>query len=164
MNVASRIAKQIEGSDNLVPKSQSGLRCTPVADFKSWVRPSTVLEPLSFHLWLHQKKSKIVTEPPFEICIKGIKDTINSPILQRFRKEFSAFTWKTQKVKVYQQDFILRQKLDQFTALFNPEETKEKDTKTKTKQELKQAAIKMELGWSLIETEEKCGSNLLENQ
>jgi hypothetical protein len=47
-------------------------------------------------------------------------------------KEFSVYTWKTQKVKLYQQDFTLKQKLDQFTALFNPEDPKDKKAKEKS--------------------------------
>jgi len=75
-----------------------------------------------------QKKSKIVADPAFDICIKGIKETLND-LFQYFKeleKDFSVYTWKTQKVKLYQIDFLLKQKLDQFTALFNPEEPKDK--------------------------------------
>jgi hypothetical protein len=36
------------------------------------------------------------------------------------------YTWKTQKVKLYQLDFLLKQKLDQFGILFNLDESKDK--------------------------------------
>jgi len=50
-------------------------------------------------------------------------------------KDFSVFTWKTQKVKAYQIDFILKQKLDQFTGLFNCEEVKDPNATSKKKSE-----------------------------
>jgi len=141
MNIASRIAKQIEGSDNLVPKSQSGA-ATPVADLQELSTTINSVRTTLVPFVTSSKKSKIVTEPPFEICIKGIKETLNElhQFFKDLEKDFSVPTWKTQKVKIYQQDFVLRQKLDQFTALFNPEDpkdVKEKDTKKKEKQESK---------------------------
>jgi hypothetical protein len=142
MNIASRIAKQIEGSDNLVPKSQNGA-ATPVADLQELSTTINSVRTTLVPFVTSSKKSKIVTEPPFEICIKGIKETLNElhQFFKDLEKDFSVPTWKTQKVKIYQQDFVLRQKLDQFTALFNPEDpkdAKEKDTKKKdTKQESK---------------------------
>jgi len=66
----------------------------------------------------------------FEACVLGIKDTLND-LFNYFKdmdKEFSIYTWKTQKVKIYRLDFLLRQKLDNFIALFG-EETKDSKVK-----------------------------------
>jgi len=126
MNIASRIAKQIENTDNLVPKNQSTV--TPVADLQELTTTVNSVRTILVPFVTNSKKSKIVTDASFEICIKGSKETLND-LYQFFKdleKEFSVYTWKTQKVKVYQMDFLLKQKLDQFTALFNPEETKDK--------------------------------------
>jgi hypothetical protein len=123
MNIASRISKQIESSDNLVPKTQSG-NITPVADLQELSSTVNSVRTTLVPFVTSSKKSKTVSEPSFEICIKGIKDTLNELHLffKDLEKEFSVYTWKTQKVKIYQIDFVLKQKLDQFTALFNPEE------------------------------------------
>jgi len=76
-------------------------------------------------------ESKIVQEPSFDICIKGIKETLNElhQFFKDLEKEFSITSWKTLKAKVYQIDFLVKQKLDQFSALFNHEEPKDKKAK-----------------------------------
>jgi len=138
MNIASRIAKQIEGSDNLVPKNQVGT-ATPLQDLQELSSTVNSVRTTLVPFVTSSKKSKIVVDPAFDICIKGIKDTL-SDLHQFFKdleKEFSVYTWKTQKVKVYQMDFILKQKLDQFTVLFNPDEGKEVKDKSKSKSEAK---------------------------
>jgi len=132
MNIASRIAKQIENSDSFVPKNQSSA-VTPVADLQEVTGTVNSVRTILVPFVTSSKKSKIVTDPAFEICIKGIKDILND-LYQFFKdleKEFSVYTWKTQKVKVFQMDFLLKQKLDQFTALFNPEESRDKKSKDK---------------------------------
>jgi hypothetical protein len=101
MNIASRIAKQIETSDNLVPKNQS-TTVTPVADLQELTTTVNSVRTILVPFVTSSKKSKIVADPAFEICIKGIKDTLND-LYQFFKdleKEFSVYTWKTQKVKV----------------------------------------------------------------
>jgi len=127
MNIASRIAKQVENSDNLVPKNQTGT-VTPVTDLQELTTTVNSVRTTLVPFVTSSKKSKIVAEPAFEICIKGIKDTLNElhVFFKDLEKDFSVYTWKTQKVKIYQIDFILKQKLDQFSALFNPEEPKDK--------------------------------------
>jgi len=132
MNIASRIAKQIENTDALVPKTQA-TSVTPVADLQELTTTVNSVRTILVPFVTSSKKSKIVADPAFEICIKGIKETLND-LYQFFKdleKEFSVYTWKTQKVKLYQIDFLLKQKLDQFTALFNPEENKEQNKKQK---------------------------------
>lgn len=138
MNIASRISKQIENSDNLVPKTQSG-NVTPVADLQELSSTVNSVRSTLVPFVTSSKKSKTVAEPAFEICIKGIKETLNElhNFFKDLEKEFSIYTWKTQKVKIYQLDFLLKQKLDQFTALFNPEESSTgtlRDSKSKSKQ------------------------------
>jgi len=120
MNVASRISKQIEQSDAMVPKNQSG-QVTPVLDLAELTTTVNSVRTTLVPFVTSAKKSKVVSENPFEINIKGIKDTLNElhSFFKDLEKEFSVYTWKTQKVKVYQIDFLLRQKLDQFTSLFN---------------------------------------------
>lgn len=124
MNTASRISKQIENTDNLVPKNQQ-FPVTPVADLQELVTTINSVRTTLVPFVTSSKKSKIVSEPAFEICIRGIKDTLNDlfSYFKDLEKEFSVYTWKTQKVKVYQMDFVLKQKLDQFAALFNAEES-----------------------------------------
>eukprot|EP01116_Phalansterium_solitarium_P007055 TRINITY_DN1952_c0_g2_i1.p1 TRINITY_DN1952_c0_g2~~TRINITY_DN1952_c0_g2_i1.p1 ORF type:complete len:424 (-),score=125.44 TRINITY_DN1952_c0_g2_i1:206-1477(-) len=123
MNVASRIVKQIEQTDSLVPKSQQST-VTPVSDLQEVSTTVNSVRTTLVPFVTSAKKSKVSTEQAFEICIKGIKDTLND-LFAYFRdleKDFTIYTWKTQKVKIYQMDFLLRQKLDQFAALFNVEE------------------------------------------
>lgn len=131
MNIASRIGKQIENTDNLVPKNQSGV-CTPVQDLQELTTTVNSVRTTLVPFVTSSKKSKIISEQPFEICIKGIKDTLNDlfNFFKELEKDFSIYTWKTQKVKVYQIDFALKQKLDQFSALFNVEEPKDKKKPT----------------------------------
>jgi len=133
MNIASRIGKQIESTDSLVPKNQAGA-VTPVADLQELTTTVNSVRTILVPFVTSSKKSKIVTDPAFEICIRGIKDTLGDcyQFFKDLEKEFSVYTWKTQKVKLYQQDFTLKQKLDQFTALFNPEEPKDKKAKEKS--------------------------------
>jgi len=133
MNIASRIGKQIESTDSLVPKNQAGA-VTPVADLQELTTTVNSVRTILVPFVTSSKKSKIVADPAFEICIKGIKDTLTDcyQFFKDLEKEFSVYTWKTQKVKLYQQDFTLKQKLDQFTALFNPEEPKDKKAKEKS--------------------------------
>jgi len=140
MNIASRIAKQIESSDSLVPKNQTGA-ATPVNDLQELSTTINSVRTTLVPFVTSSKKSKIVAEPAFEINMKGIRDTLNDLHLffKDLEKEFSVFTWKTQKVKIYQMDFLLKQKLDQFTGLFNVEETK--DSKKKEKEKSSNGAV-----------------------
>jgi len=130
MNIASRTAKLIENTDALVPKNQANT-VTPVLDLQELTTTVNSVRSVLVPFVTSYKKSKIVADTAFDIYIKGIKETLNE-LYQFFKdleKEFSVYTWKTQKVKIYQIDFVLKQKLDQFTALFNPEETKDKKSK-----------------------------------
>jgi len=131
MNIASRVAKQVELSDNLVPKNQVGV-VTPATDLQEFATTVNSVRTTLVPFVTSSKKSKVVSEPPFEVCIKGIRDSLNDIHLffKDLEKEFSVYTWKTQKVKIYRKDFELKQKLDQFTALFNPEDEKS-DKKSK---------------------------------
>eukprot|EP01114_Cavostelium_apophysatum_P005432 TRINITY_DN1639_c0_g2_i1.p1 TRINITY_DN1639_c0_g2~~TRINITY_DN1639_c0_g2_i1.p1 ORF type:complete len:415 (-),score=118.10 TRINITY_DN1639_c0_g2_i1:1073-2317(-) len=139
MNVASRIAKQIENSDALVPRNQVGV-VTPMADLQELSTTVNSVRTTLVPFVTSSKKTKVVSEPSFEINIKGIKDTLNDlhQFFKDLEKEFSVYTWKTQKVKVYQLDFSLKQKLDQFTGLFNtdaegsPTSSKKKVDKERT--------------------------------
>jgi len=137
MNVASRICKQIENSDNLVPKTQTqpiqaNVLVTPLADLQELLSTVTSVRTTSVPFVTSSKKSKVTSEPSFETCIKGIKETLLElhQFLKDLEKEFSIYTWKTQKVKVYQIDFVLKQKLDQFSALFNPNDDGPASTNT----------------------------------
>jgi len=127
MNFATRVAKQIEGSDSLVPKNQTG-SVTPVADLQELSTTVNSVRTTLVPFVTSSKKNKIIAEPAFDINVRGIKDTLNDLhlFLKDLEKEFSVYTWKTQKVKIYQMDFSLKQKLDQFTGLFNVEEPKDK--------------------------------------
>jgi len=130
MNIASRIAKQIESTDNLVPKQQLG-NVTPVADLQELTTTVNSIRTTLVPFVTSSRRSKVVGEAAFDICIKGIKDSLNElfNFFKDLEKEFSIYTWKTQKVKIYQHDFLLKQRLDQFTALFNPEEPREEKKK-----------------------------------
>lgn len=75
MNIASRIAKQIETSDNLVPKNQVGV-VTPANDLQEFSSTVNSVRTTLVPFVTSSKKSKVVSEPAFEICIKGIKDTL----------------------------------------------------------------------------------------
>lgn len=127
MNIASRVAKQVEVSDNLVPKNQTG-SVTPFADLQELYTTVNSVRTTLVPFVTSSKKSKTIAEPGFDINIRGIKDTLGElhNFFKDLEKEFSAYTWKTQKVKIYQMDFTLKQKLDQFTGLFNIEEPKDK--------------------------------------
>jgi hypothetical protein len=135
MNVANRIGKQIESSESLIPKHQqqtSGISI--VSDLQELVTTVNSVKTTLVPFVTNSKKSKGVSEmPSFEICLKGIKLTLNDlhNYFKDLEKEFSIYTWKTQKVKLYQLDFLLKQKLDQFSALFNFEEGKDKKSKDK---------------------------------
>lgn len=130
MNIASRIGKQIENTDNLVPKNQAAT-VTPVSDLQELITTVNSVRTTLVPFVTSTKKGKVAQENAFEICIKGIKDILNDlfNFFKDLEKEFSIYTWKTQKVKVYQLDFALKQRLDQFTALFNQEEPKDKKGK-----------------------------------
>jgi len=130
MNIANRIIKQLEGMDSLVPKNQSGT-VTPTVDLQELNGTVTSVRTTLVPFVTNSKKTKVATESSFELCVKGLKDTLNELNLffKDLEKEFSIYTWKTQKVKIYQIDFLLKQKLDQFVALFNPEEPKDKKEK-----------------------------------
>ena len=134
MNIASRIVKQIENSDSLVPKNLAGATgVLPVQDLQELLMTISSVKSIFVPFVTSSKKSKTVAESPFETCVKGIKDSLNT-LFQFFKdleKEFSIYTWKTQKVKIYQMDFLIKQKLDQFAALFNAEETKDSGKKEK---------------------------------
>lgn len=133
MNIASRIGKQIESSDNLIPKHQqqsSGI--SPSADLQELVTTVNSVRTTLVPFVTSSKKSKSVAEQPaFEICLKGIKTTLNDifNFFKDLEKEFSIYTWKTQKVKLYQMDFLLKQKLDNFASIFNLDEAKDKKPK-----------------------------------
>ncbi len=66
-------------------------------------------------------------EVAFDVCVQGIKQTVD-----RTRKEVDALAaiiqtseWEKQKIILYKLDFLLKQKLDQFSSLFPSEgETK----------------------------------------
>jgi hypothetical protein len=132
MNLSSKLLKQIENSDSLVPKHYAGT-ISPNQDLQEIyetvkdVRAAIV----PFVTGVTSKRKKMIMEPAFEICIKGIQESLQE--LHNFfldlEKEFSIFTWKTQKVKIYQIDFLIKQKFDQFTALFNLEIELDKDRK-----------------------------------
>jgi len=130
MNIASRISKQIEASDALIPKHQqqsSGISVT--ADLQELITTVNSVRTTLVPFVTSSKKSKSVSElPAFEVCLKGIKVTLNdlNNYFKDLEKEFSIYTWKTQKVKLYQLDFLLKQKLDQFSILFSLEEPKDK--------------------------------------
>lgn len=85
LNIASRIAKQIESSDNLVPKSQVGV-VTPVNDLQEFLSTINLVRTTLIPFAASAKKSRVVTEPSFEICIKGIHQTLTDihHVLQRF--------------------------------------------------------------------------------
>jgi CBL proto-oncogene N-terminus, EF hand-like domain len=127
MNVAARVAKQIEGMESIVPRSQQQ-HVNPVTDLQELSTTVNSVRTTLTPFVTTSKKSKHATEQPFEICLAGIKETLTVlfSFFKDLEKEFSVYTWKTQKVKLYQIDFLLRQKLDQFGALFNPEETDKK--------------------------------------
>lgn len=135
MNIASRISKQIDNTGHLVPKSQS-VAVDPVNDLQELTATVNLVRTTLVPFVTSAKKTKVVGDASFEICIKSVKDTL-SHLFQFFKdleREFSMYTWKTQKVKIYQMDFSLKQKLDQFAALFNPNDVAEgKDKKSKEK-------------------------------
>lgn len=126
MNIASRVGKQIENMDSLVPKAQAGT-VTVVADLQELLSTINSVRTTLVPFVTSSKKSKVVSDPSFDICIKGIKESLNElyAYFKDLEKEFSVYTWKTQKVKLYRLDFGLKQRLDQFTTLFNPDEVKD---------------------------------------
>jgi len=132
MNIASRVGKQIENTEHLVPKSQAN-SINPVQDLAELTSTVNSVRTQLVPFVTSSKKTKIVPDQPFDLCISGIKDTLNDLNLsfKDLEKEFSIYTWKTQKVKIYQKDFLLKQKLDQFGVLFNAEDTKDKKAKDK---------------------------------
>lgn len=126
MNVASRVGKQIEGMESIVPRSQLQ-RVSPVADLQELSNTvNSVRTTLVPFVTSNKKSAKVVTERTFEICLVGIKETLLDlfSFFKDLEKEFSIYTWKTQKVKLYQMDFLLRQKLDQVGALFSDSDKK----------------------------------------
>jgi len=125
------ISRKIEGMDKFVPKQGTQALVTPVEDLAELTQTINSVRTTLVPFVTSSKKVKIVAETSFEICIKGIKESLES-ILKYFKDletEFSIYTWKTQKVIVYRFDFLLRQRLDQFQTLFNVEEGA-KPTKT----------------------------------
>ena len=102
MNVGSRVTKQIEGIDNLVPKNQVGT-VTPLADLQELSTTVNSVRTIMVPFVTSSKKSKIVSDPSFEICVKGVKETLND-LFQFFKdleKEFSVYTWKTQVCRLF---------------------------------------------------------------
>jgi len=146
MNISSRIAKQIETSDSLVPKNQqnSGL-ITPHADLQE---ASTTIASVKTTFWpfvTSAKKSRVVSESPFEICLRGIKDTLSElhQYLKDLEREFSVYTWKTQKARIYKMDFALKLKLDQFSGLFGFPEENGKEGKGESSQLLPSISLSL---------------------
>lgn len=131
MNVASRIGKQIEASANLVPKSHKDV-INPVSDLQELVTTVNSVRTTLVPFVTSTKKIKAVADSNFDRCVHGIKETLEElfSFFKDLEKEFSVHTWKTQKVKIYQMDFLLKQKLDQFSALFNIDEKEKKNTET----------------------------------
>ncbi|PRP86863.1 RING zinc finger-containing protein [Planoprotostelium fungivorum] len=126
MNLASRVSKQIENADSLVPRHQANA-AHPAQDLQELVGTinyvRTALVP-----FVESSASKAVAPEGavnyFDICIRGLKDTLNEifTFMKDLEKEFSVNTWKTTKVKLYKLDFLVKQKLDQFIALFTQPE------------------------------------------
>jgi len=147
MNVASRIVKQIENSDNLVPKNAIGAdTITPMQDLQELLVTIQTVRSILMPFVTSSRKSKAVGNSPFEICMKGIKESLNAlfSFMKDLEKEFSIYTWKTQKVKIYQMDFLIKQKLDQFSALFNLEDSKDSAKKEKDESKKDKDSVKKE--------------------
>eukprot|EP01119_Soliformovum_irregulare_P025028 TRINITY_DN913_c0_g1_i1.p1 TRINITY_DN913_c0_g1~~TRINITY_DN913_c0_g1_i1.p1 ORF type:complete len:432 (-),score=54.60 TRINITY_DN913_c0_g1_i1:108-1307(-) len=135
MNLASRIGRQTEKSDTLVPKTQS-VTITPTTDLQEFTQTINLVRILLVPFVTSSKKTKTVEDPSFEICIRGLKEILNEIFLffKDLEKEFSIHTWKTQKARIYRMDFQLKQRLDQFGSLFNGEEEKSKTDNGKKKE------------------------------
>jgi len=119
MNVASRITKQIENMESLVPQNFKAT-CTPVADLQELSTTLNSVRSTLVPFVTSSKKKPTVSDGVFDICIKGMKDTLNDLFLffKDLEKDFSVNTWKTAKIRVFRLDFLLKQKLDQFVFLF----------------------------------------------
>jgi hypothetical protein len=145
MNIASRITKQIDASDAWVPKNHQGT-CKPTSELQELSTTVTAVRTSLVPFVANSKKSKAVSDPAFDTCILGMKDSLTElhTYCKDLEKDFSVVTWKTQKVKIYQMDFLIKQKLDQFVILFNTEEAlikQSKDSATKKTKELKASVI-----------------------
>lgn len=125
MNIASRVAKQVEVTNNLVPKN-TNTNISPLADLQELLTTINAVRT-TFVPFVTNAKKKAGSEQLFDLCVRGVKDTL-AELYNYFKdleKDFSIYVWKTQKVKIYQMDFVLKLKLDQFTALFT-EDPKDK--------------------------------------
>jgi len=125
MNIASRIVKQIDVTNNLIPKN-TNTNISPSADLQELLTTINSVRS-TFVPFVTNAKKKQGGDQLFDVCVRGVKDTLND-LLNFFKdleKDFSIYVWKTQKVKIYQMDFTLKLKLDQFSALF-AEDPKEK--------------------------------------
>ncbi len=132
MNIASRISKYIESSDNWVPKSQTKL-ANPLNDLQELITTINSVRTIFVPFVTATKKVK-TGDSMFELSVKGIQSVLQElqQYFKELEKDFSINTWKTQRVKIYQMDFSLKQKLDQFAALFayeEPQSQKKKDPK-----------------------------------
>jgi hypothetical protein len=140
MNVASRVAKQIEASESLVPKTVPPGSIKPLTDLQELITTINHVRTTLIPFVANSKKSKAATEYGFSVCTVGIKETLSElhSLFKELEKDLSPEIWKLFRIKIYRVDFLLKMKLDQFTALFNteelvPKDPKEKDKKTKDK-------------------------------
>jgi len=122
MNLASRVSKQIENADSLVPRHQAN-SAHPAQDLQELVGTinyvRTALVP--FVEIANKSPTPEGAVNYFDICIRGLKDTLAEifAFMKELEREFSVNTWKTTKVRLYKLDFLVKQKLDQFIALFS---------------------------------------------
>lgn len=68
-----------------------------------------------------------VNEVAFDVCVQGIKQTVDQ--MRKHMEQLDTFVttpeWLNRKITLYKLDFLLKQKLDQFSSLFPQEgETK----------------------------------------
>lgn len=75
MNIASRLAKQIETSNSLVPLNQVGV-VTPGDDLQEFSATINSVRTTLVPFVTSSKKAKVTSQPAFEICVKGIKETL----------------------------------------------------------------------------------------
>jgi len=125
MNIATRVGKAIESTNNLIPKN-TNTNISPVADLQELLTTINSVRT-TFVPFVTNAKKKQGSDQFFDLCVKGVRDTLSDLVnyFKDLEKDFSIYVWKTQKVKIYQMDFTLKLKLDQFSALFS-EDPKEK--------------------------------------
>ena len=65
------------------------------------------------------------SDPAAAICIEGVRNTLDELtlfvqdyVLARRRTPLTVTMWRDQRIYLYQLDFLLKQKIDQFAALF----------------------------------------------